>query len=347
MKRCGPPFCVAIALFLTSFNLHAASKFEAVSDYVFQEPLQTDALLIAKNGKIVFEKYARGYSETTRHPVWSISKSISALIFGTAELDYKISRNDFITKFYPDKKKWNGIKVENLLTMTTGLHWQESYEESPLKSDVVATLYRLPWLKNRGEHRLTRTNRVAPIGERFEYSSGDSDLLMAVLQKALGSDYSDYPWKKLFNPIGMKNVTFEQDHSGAFAGASYVYTTARDLWRVGELMLNGGRAGGKQIVSKEFAQTSVTPSSAFKTLRLDHDPEQAYGFGWWINQAPQESQLGVFFKNAPRDLYWAQGHYGQYIFVIPSKKAVIVRLATDLKTRIDREKFFKLLEGLL
>ena len=341
------------SLFVLRVSASELTPMQRLSDFVFSDSLQTDALLISKNGKIIFEKYARGYDETRKHPVWSVSKSISALIFGIAEGEKRISRQDLISKYIPlvgrkpiVETEWANIRMEHLLTMTTGLHWQESYEESPLKSHVVASLYRLPFITNQGEYRLQQQKRVASPGERFEYSTGDINLLMMILKKALGPDYHEYPWKKLFEPAGMKHVTFEQDVSGTFLGGSYVYTTGKSLLRLGELVLGNGRLNAKQIVPPEYIKTSIKPHGAFKTLRLDHDPEQAYGYGWWINEAPPESQLGVKIK-APRDMIWAQGHYGQFIFIIPSQKTVVVRLATDLKRRMDKEKFFELLQGVL
>ena len=323
---------------------------KALTGYAFSPQFSTDALLVYQDGKTIYEKYANGYSASTPHPLWSVTKSISMAIFGLAEAEGKISSDDLVTHWYPeaDSKIWGDVKLSHLLEMTSGVGWSEAYERNPLVSSVVSLLYKKSSFDDMPAYRLSHGKKVARAGERFNYSSGDTNLLMGALKKALAQDYNTYPWSKLFEPLGMQSFTLEQDGSGVFIGSSYGICTARDLLRFGELFLNEGSWQGKRLLSKEWVKRAFTPNSAFSELRLNHRPMEGYGRSWWLNTPIPTAQIGKEVKSAPVDAYSAQGHYGQFLFIVPSQKLIVVRLATDKNgNRLDLNQFFTLVQGIL
>ncbi len=336
-------------IFLSVQPTQAQTEEQALTDYVFSSQFSTDALLIYKDGKIVYEKYANGYTASTPHPLWSVTKSISMAIFGLAEAEGKISSEDRVIQWYPQAhaKAWGDVQLSHLLEMTSGVSWSEAYEKNPLVSSVVSLLYKESSFRDMPAFRLSQTQKEAPAGERFNYASGDTNLMMGALKKALGSSYDSYPWRSLFDPLGMTSFTFMQDTAGNFIGSSYGMCTGRDLLKFAQLFLNHGVWQGKRILPEAWVKKAFTPSSAFSELRLHHRPMEAYGMSWWLNTPVPTAQIGKEISNAPADAYSAQGHYGQYLFIVPSQKLIVVRLATDKNgNRIDLNRFFGFIQRL-
>lgn len=313
---------------------------QALSDYVFSEGHhKTDAFLIQDgSGRTILERYARGYTPEMRHFGWSITKSISMAIFGIAEAEGRISSSDPVSKYVPELAGkhtiWDRVTFKHLLSMSSGVKWAEGYEWSPFSSNIVAALYRTGPSADFGLYRASVDQEIAPPGKRFNYASGETNLLMRGLKVALGKDYDEYPWKKLFDPVGMSSAVLEKDPSGTFIGSSYGLATPRDFAKFGQLFLHAGRireGNGKvvQVVPEKWAKLASTPSPAFDELRLDHVPEEPYGYSWWLNRPLPAAQIGKRAPSFPDDLYFASGHYGQLILVIPSWDLVVVRLGLD------------------
>ena len=319
--------------------------------YAFDQKalFSTDALLVIAGGEIVYERYARDYTPKMRHFGWSMTKSISMTLFGIAESEGKIRREDLVTKWNPEAvgKAWADVQFKHLLSMSSGILWHEDYEASPFDSHVVTALYRTGPSFDFGLFHAKTTTQIAAPGERFNYSSGDTNLMMRSLKKALGSAYDDYPWDKLFTPIGMKSAVFERDGSGNFVGSSYVEATPRDFARFGYLYLRGVKWNGKQIVPAEWVKVASTPSPAMHHHRLDHRPvDSSYGYSWWLNRAMPEANVPTQFPSFPDEMYYASGHQGQETVVVPSWDLVIVRLGNDRdEVRLDLEKVGAILKA--
>lgn len=326
------------------------TKLKLASDYAFATDRRfvTDSLAIVHRGKLIFERYANGYTPEMRHLGWSATKSVAVALFGIAEGQGKISRHDPVKKWFPDTRMpsaWEDVTLAHLASMTNGVAWDESYEAGPLRSNIVAELYHPRYMRDMGGYRLRQSKRVAPIGTRYNYSSGDTNLLMKALKKALGSQeaYDAFPWTQLFDPIGAKSFTVMQDNDGTFVGSSYSMATPRDYLRFGYLFLRNGKWAGKTVVPEEWVRLARTPVPAFSDLRLDHRPMRAYGWGWWLNTPVPTAQIGKALANAPADAYWAQGHHGQFIFVVPSLDLVMVRFGVDKKGDLDENKLVGLI----
>ncbi|MDR0280996.1 MAG: beta-lactamase family protein [Paucimonas sp.] len=301
----------------------SASESSALAAYAFpprneqtREGVRTDALLVIRDGKVLFEHYASPTNADTPHLTWSISKSVLATVLGVAYGEGRFKLDDPAAKFHPPMQAHPQVRLQDLLHWASGLDWQEDYEYAPLKSSVVAMLYtrgRQDMAGFTAEHGV-----AAPPGTRFLYSSGDSNVLAAALRQMVGSDaYADYPWRALFEPLGIRHAVWERDAQGTFVGSSYLYLTARDLARIGQLMLDDGRWQGRQLLPADWVKFNRQP---FDTPA---EPGEAMPGGhWWLNSAGA-------WPDAPTDTFAALGHWGQALYVVPQQRLVIVRYADD------------------
>jgi CubicO group peptidase (beta-lactamase class C family) len=315
-----------------------AANLKALSDYTFSvtDHRKTDALVVIHQGKLVFEKYNFGYHAQMKHLSWSMAKSVTTLLAGIAESDGLVSRSMKLNEVFPykaatpeEQSRRDQITLLSLLTMTSGLDWNEDYsKKKPLNSDVIQMLYMNPRY-NMAAYTASRAV-VAKPGDRYYYSTGNTTLAMAMLKAKMDpAVYSQYPWKRLFDRIGMKNVTFEQDASGVFGGGSYVYATARDYARLGYLLLNNGAWKDDQVVPTEWMKVIKTLNPGQANGSIAPSSTKTYGTGFWLNVPAPKWNLPVPFPKAPKDLFFALGHNGQSIAVIPSQDLVVVRLAHD------------------
>ncbi|MCE9599243.1 MAG: beta-lactamase family protein [Spirochaetia bacterium] len=316
-----------------------AEKLKKLDDYLFtrtgddinRKGVRTDGVVIVRDGKIVFEKYARGYTQDSPHLIWSSAKSFTSALVGIAIKEGRFSLTDPISKFYADAKEGmkSEITVEHILQMSSGLAWSEGYEASPLKSSVIAMLY------TSGRTDMGWFTSSFPLkhrpGTRWYYSSGDTNMLCGILHKTMSEDeYQNYPWEKLFNPIGMKRVTFERDGAGNYVGSSYLYAPPRELAKFGFLYLNDGMWEGKRVLPEGWVKYSRTLAPALHANPPTGEAwEGNYGAQWWMNQAETDKNRPIPWPDGPPDAYAAMGHWGQRIYVIPSLDIVAVRVGDD------------------
>ena len=150
--------------------------------------------------------------------------------------------------------------------------------------------------------------------------------------------YNNYPWKKLFNVLGMKNVVWERDAAGTFVGSSYVFSTPRDMARFGYFFLNDGIWENRRILPAGWVSysTAITPAYyTTKDLSDDEKNDPTYGALWWLNRDVPEMNKKRVYPDVPEDCFMAMGHWGQFIFIIPSLDIVVVY------TGDNRDKTFK------
>ena len=286
--------------------------------------------------------------------LWSLTKSLTSVIIGSAIKDGILNLDDPIYKFYPslNKEKARDIKLHHVLNMSSGFDY---YEEHPLHdvfSDSVSVYYSRYSYKDVAKGVAHLKMKHAP-GKQFNYGTHEPMLAMGVLKKAIGNQerYDDYPWKAVFNKLGIKNMTFEQDSSGTFLGGGYAFSTARDYAKIGQLILNKGKWKDEQILSEsyvKFATQDVAPALLTKTnekkeARLN---TETYGAYFWLNGVLPMNKNGRPYKSAPTDLIQAMGFRGQTMGIIPSKNIVLVRLGSDGRVpskKIKRDKMYQLL----
>ncbi|MHC8321892.1 serine hydrolase domain-containing protein [Pseudomonas sp. GB2N2] len=291
-------------------------------DDATRKGIRTDALLVIRDGQLIYERYASPTTADTPHLTWSISKSLMATVFGVAYGEGLFTLRDPVLKFYPALGKHPAITLADLLHWASGLDWQEDYEYAPLKSSVVAMLY------TRGHRDMAAFTadhaENAKPGEAFRYSSGDSNLLSAALKDIVGAArYADYPWTALFEPLGIRHAVWETDATGTFVASSYAYLTARDLARVGLVMARDGRWKDRQLLPKDWVAFNREPFAHYRA----HQDDAVPGGQWWLNR--DADGVARPWSDAPADTFAALGHWGQAMYVIPSEHLVIVRYADD------------------
>ncbi|MDD2047971.1 beta-lactamase family protein [Pseudomonas putida] len=306
----------------------------ATRDDNSREGVRTDALLVIKDGRIVYEHYAAPTTAQTPHLTWSISKSVLATVLGVAHGEARFALTDPVARFYPPMQAHPQVRLQDLLHWASGLDWQEDYEYAPLHSSVVAMLY------TRGSTDMAAYTAARPAaaepGQRFLYSSGDSNLLAAALREMVGPQrYGQYPWDALFTPLGITSAVWERDASGTLVGSSYLYMSARDLARIGLLMQRDGRWQSEQLLSRDwvafnrslFAKAAAQPGEA--------NP----GGQWWLNQPLPGAARP--WPDAPADTFAALGHWGQALYVLPDEQLVVVRYADDRDGQFQHNELLK------
>nr|WP_180203104.1 serine hydrolase [Pseudomonas sp. SbOxS1]NYU02718.1 serine hydrolase [Pseudomonas sp. SbOxS1] len=291
-------------------------------DDTTRQGIRTDALLVIRDGRLIYERYAGPTTAQTPHLTWSITKSLMATVLGVAYGEGRFRLQDPVAKFYPPLKKHADLTMADLLHWASGIDWQEDYEYAPLKSSVVAMLY------TRGHSDMAAFtadhDTYATPGQAFRYSSGDSNLLSAALKAIVGPDrYADYPWTALFEPLGIRQAIWETDATGTFVASSYAYLTARDLARIGLLMARDGRWGDKQLLPKDWVAFNREPFAGYRANQDDAVP----GGHWWLNRATDGGARP--WPDAPADTFAALGHWGQAMYVIPGANLLIVRYGDD------------------
>ena len=271
------------------------------------------AVLVVVDGKIVEERYAEGFSSETPFLSWSAGKSVTATLIGAAALQGYLDINDPapVAEWQSDPQRAR-ITWNNLLQMQSGLEFTEEYGE--IRSDVNRMLFEA----TDAGAVAAKKDAIHGPGEAWYYSSGTTNLISRTLRQVLeaaGVNYHQFSKDVLFNPIGAATATMETDASGAFIGSSFVYATARDWARLGQLYLQNGEWAGARLIPEDWANYVSTPANA---------SDGQYGAHFWLNRDGADGRER-FIPGAPEEMYFMAGHEGQYVFIVPSKRTIIVR----------------------
>ncbi|MBR0029961.1 MAG: serine hydrolase [Bacteroidales bacterium] len=268
------------------------------------------AFVVLHNGAVVAERYRQGITPETQLLSWSMAKSFTNAIAGIMAGDSLVSVCAPL-----DIPEWQGdgrrdITLADLMQMQSGLEWNEDYGN---RSDVNLMLHRE---MDMGLFALSKPLEYEP-GTHWYYSSGSTNIVMRYLRGKFASDgeFLSYLRDRLFTPLGIVSPTFEPDMSGTPVGSSYLYVTARDFARFGQLFLDDGCAGGRRILPEGWVEWTTTPAS---------DSKGGYGAFFWLNR-------NKACPDAPEDMFSCQGHDGQEIYIIPSKDLVVVVLGYSPK----------------
>ncbi len=313
------------------------AEIAALEEYAFtltgtddeRKGIRTDGMVIIKGGEIIYEKYARGWDEFKPHLSWSVAKSVSSALTGVAAQQGLLKLEDSICEYLPNQSDATcKITVHQLIQFSSGIDWQEEYENSTYQvSSVIAMLF--------GEgHRdmlsfITRHRSFAEPGTKWRYSTAEATVLAAVAKAALAKKYgaADWAWSGLFDVLGMRGVYLEEDKLGTPMGGSHVFATPRDYARFGYLYLRDGCWNGKRVLPEGWVASSTTPSTPF-IMTAGENEKTPSGWMWWLNKAAGPAKEKPW-KDAPDDAYSAIGHWGQYVVVVPSADVVIVRTGDD------------------
>ncbi len=284
---------------------------------------RTRSVIVIYKDKIIAEKYDTGFNKDSKILGWSMTKSITATLFGVLQKQGKININKPapIAEWTNDER--SKITISNLLQMNSGLEWEEDYTKI---SDVTQMLFL--------DADMTKSQIDKPLvgkpNATWNYSSGTSNLLSGILRKQFKThqEYLDFWYSDLIDKIGMHSMLVETDMAGNYVGSSYAWATTRDWAKFGLLYLHKGNWNGEQLFDESWAKYVATPTN---TSNAD------YGAHFWLN-------AGGYYPDAPRDLYSANGYQGQRVFILPSHDLVIVRLGLSEDKTFD---FNGLLKGIV
>lgn len=274
----------------------------------------TNALLVMKHGVIVSESYFNLTDKQTQFMSWSMAKSITSALIGCALEDGLIeSLDQAISHYLPELEvgAYNGVSIRQVLEMRSGVDYEERYDfENP---GIAANNHENAIVQNvvRFADAARNIERAHPPGEVFAYKTIDTAVLGWLVERVTGESVAAYLSRRIWEPLGAEsNGFFIMDGAPGegreFTGAGF-NATLRDFGRFGQMMLDGGRANGKQILPEQWVRESTAPA-----LNLE-GPMGGYGYQWWT--LPDSAA------------YMAIGLQGQYIFVDPDTQTVVVKLS--------------------
>lgn len=260
------------------------------------------SLLVFRNGKLVAEAYPNDTEDIGKYNnIQSCTKSITAMLLGVAiQQNMLISIDEKLYDIYPDLFDGDLVKreitISDVLTMRSGIdfkndkHTQKLYSTNQNSTEYVLSL-----------------NRISLPGTGVQYNDGDPHLISKVIEKKSGKSLAEFADKHVFQKLGLSNWQWESAKDGTTFGAFSLFLTARDMGKIGHLLLQNGTWENEQIVESSYLKSAV---SKHVSIDVNNEP---YGYYFWIY--PQ--------WNA----YAALGHGGQFLFIAPDKKLVVVYTA--------------------
>ena len=276
----------------------------------YLQQYKSAAFLVAKNGKLLHETYFSPYTESSRTNSFSVAKTVTTMQVGLAVQQGLIPSFDApITQFLPEyagNARASKATISQVSAMKAGHDWTENYK---LPINVTTDLY---YGKDAEKLVLNQDFEREP-GMEYEYSSGSTQLLGVILKRAIQkknplSNVSEHLSQSLWQPLGMeKDAIYTLDRAGEDGGMERTYccifATARDYAKLGQLLLQDGQWGGKQLLDKAFVERMRKP-----------DLQPYYGHSLWMDWTHKHP------------FYTLQGHQGQYVIVVPSLQLVVVRV---------------------
>jgi CubicO group peptidase (beta-lactamase class C family) len=289
-----------------------SQKLVKMFDYIADRGLDLHSLLIVRNGVLVTEAYFFPYRAETLHSLNSSTKSVVSALIGIA-VDKGFIRgvDQPLSSFFPDRTIANmdsrkqAITLEDLLTMSSGLDWPEwdtSYSDpANITRQMLLSLDPVQFVLDRPMH--------TDPGTLFNYNTGGSNLLSAILEQATGENTLEFAYANLFEPLGFSNPFWAEARNGMYRGGEGLMLTPRDMARFGILFLDHGLWDGRQVIPAAWVNASTR--NQISTGPQAYAGDQ-YGYQWWLGwiQSP--------------GFYAASGYGGQFIFVVPEKNLVAV-----------------------
>jgi CubicO group peptidase (beta-lactamase class C family) len=288
-----------------------------------EQTKRTRSVLVIYKDKIVAEKYDTGFDKNSKILGWSMTKSITATLFGVLQKQGKIDINKPapIAEWADDERA--KITINDLLHMNSGLEWEEDYTKI---SDVTQMLFL--------DTDMSKSQIDKPLAGKtnatWNYSSGTTNLLSGILRKQFKThqEYLDFWYSDLIDKIGMNSMLVETDMAGNYVGSSYSWATTRDWSKFGLLYLHKGNWNGEQLFDENWSKYVATPTNT---------SNGKYGAHFWLN-------AGGKFPDVPKNMFYCSGYQGQMVAIFPSHDLVIVRMGLKEDPEFD---FNGLLSGIV
>lgn len=277
----------------------------------------TDALLVIKNGRIVCERYLDRADATTHFNSYSMAKSINSIMVGLALADGHLqSILDPVVKYVPELRGsgYDGTTIQNLLEMRSGVDWDDNFFA---EGTIGRKAHLAAWVEASARYtdEARNTTRAHPPGTTFNYNTMDAAVIGLVIERAVKMPVSKYLSERLWKPAGMESYGFyvldgPPGVGREFTGGGFD-AVLRDYGRIGLMMLDGGRANGRQILPTSYVAESTKPSTTSDTETKE--PHLGYAYFWWPILNSQA--------------FTALGGEGQFIYVDPASKTVVVKMS--------------------
>ncbi|MFN8371507.1 MAG: serine hydrolase [Anaerolineae bacterium] len=283
------------------------SLLEEIEQYAAASRPFLHSLLVLHHDTVLLERYWRAFAATSYQPVFSVTKSVVSALAGLALIDGKLTLADTLAHWFPEvplSAHAASVTVHHLLTMTAGFAPSSG---KPDPNDVINALLKRP--------------AVAVPGEKFHYDNNDPNLLVAVIERAVGIPALDYAYQRLFTPLGIwrdvpksnRKRLWMTDRQGQAKGGYGLHLTTRELAALGQLYLHNGRWESEQLIPADYVTASTTLQAA------GGYPEFVkYGYYWW-----------VLTDSSGHPAFFASGRGGQYIYVVPALDLVVVVTCGD------------------
>ena len=279
----------------------------------------THAFIVIQNGKLLYEKYWDGYTSKTLSGSFSAAKSIISLLIGIALDEGKIkSLDEPVSNYVPHFKNegLDKVRIKDLLTMSSGTNYRES-DLSYFSLNASA------YYGDDEAYLINNLKAKEPAGVNWDYRSADSQVLGFIIEKAFGQNISELVSERFMKPMGAEADALwlldgAKKHEKTFCCFNGV---AHDYARFGQLVLNNGLWNGKQIVSESYIKAATTPASYLKDPYENGSPVDFYGYQYWM------------FNEQGHEVVAQNGLFGQYVFIIRDKNAVVVRLGESKVTK--------------
>lgn len=271
----------------------------------YEDNFKLAGIVVLQDGKVRLEHYALGNSAGGRWASFSMAKSLTSTLVGAAIKDgYISSLDDPVTRYIPDLRgsAYEGVTVRQLLTMSSGVKWNEDYTD--LKADV-ALFYSDPIDPgvDATVSYMRKLPRELPPGQKWVYKTGETNLIGVLVQQATKKDLATYASEKVWAPYGMEqDALWALDRTDHEHGGCCIQAATRDYARLGQFILDGARIDGKSIVADGYLEAAT-----HKQIDIGR-PGSGYGYQWWT------SDDGTF---------GAYGIHGQMIYIDPAHRLVI------------------------
>jgi CubicO group peptidase (beta-lactamase class C family) len=296
---------------------------------------EVHSLLIVKDNKLAFEEYFQGHKfqwdapkahgelvnwdKSMEHMVMSVTKSFTSICIGIAiDEGFIESVHQSIFDYLPEYQHLNTggrdkITIEHLVTMTSGLEWDE-WGASPnsADNDIGALWF---YSSNDPVTAILERPLTAKPGTSFTYSGGNMIILSEIIKSASGMNLGEFSEQYLFQPLGIDSAHWDQFENGVIDGAGGLHLTPRDMVKIGVTFLNNGFWDGKRIVSEQWVNKSAASFPGNDGINVPGTDERntGYSYTWWTKS----------FSDSV-DIYYAGGWGGQFIIVTPELNTVIV-----------------------
>ncbi len=276
---------------------------------------RVSGLLVLKNGRVALEVYQNGNTPATHWMSMSVAKSITSTLIGAAiQQGYIGGVDDAVTRYVPRLagSAYEGVSIRDLLTMTSGVRWNEAYTDAA--SDRRRLLeVQIAQKPGAALDLMAALPRAAPPGTLNNYNTGETLVAGQVLHQAVKRSLSEYLSERIWKPAGMESdaTWWLASPDGIEIAGSGFSATLRDYARFGQFVLGGGRLHGQNVLPPGWVQEAGSPKQLKSGKRLD------YGFYWWVATPTPATP-------DPEGAFYADGIFGQYIYINPKAQVVVV-----------------------